>query len=355
MNKKTNLPPMTNNKNLYPQLDKIHHAFRQQLMAHAEKKGHKKLKLHYNQIFSCIGEDGIRISDLAKAMGVSKQSISRLILEVEDSGYLVRTSDKDDKRATKINLSPKGHQLIEDTKSITLSIEKQYAKIVGPAEFTQLKKSLSTIHQHYCPGFHLKSPNYKKLNNSLLVYLEAIKQYIQKRLMNECINAGFDNLKLSYNMILPYIAEDNKSISELREIHDVSKQAIGQVANTLEKHGYLNSATDKKDKRVKVLTLTKKGQSLIKTAFTTLATIENEISLLIGHCEAVSLIDNLKKINSHTSKLFITQQDLLQWITSIVNQKKTNPEHQNTIEATLGKNQTKVLEASLKKIKIYDN
>jgi DNA-binding MarR family transcriptional regulator len=52
--------------------------------------------------------EGLRQKELAEKMGVNASSMSEFIDHLEDGGYVERTVDPDDKRATRIHLTAKG-------------------------------------------------------------------------------------------------------------------------------------------------------------------------------------------------------------------------------------------------------
>jgi DNA-binding MarR family transcriptional regulator len=50
----------------------------------------------------------LRVSELAGCMGLDASTASRHVRHLEDGGYLVRTGDPGDRRASRVRLTPKG-------------------------------------------------------------------------------------------------------------------------------------------------------------------------------------------------------------------------------------------------------
>jgi DNA-binding MarR family transcriptional regulator len=50
----------------------------------------------------------LRVSELAGCMGLDASTASRHVRHLEDGGYLARTGDPGDRRASRVRLSPKG-------------------------------------------------------------------------------------------------------------------------------------------------------------------------------------------------------------------------------------------------------
>ena len=50
----------------------------------------------------------LRVSELAGCMGLDASTASRHVRHLEDGGYLARTGDPEDRRASRVRLTPKG-------------------------------------------------------------------------------------------------------------------------------------------------------------------------------------------------------------------------------------------------------
>lgn len=61
--------------------------------------------------------DGIRQKELAEKAGINASSTSEVVTKLEDDGYLVRTIDPNDKRATVLKLTEMGSVRAEEIRS----------------------------------------------------------------------------------------------------------------------------------------------------------------------------------------------------------------------------------------------
>lgn len=61
--------------------------------------------------------DGIRQKELAERAGINASSTSEVVTKLEDDGYLIRTIDPSDKRATVLKLTEMGRVRAEEIKS----------------------------------------------------------------------------------------------------------------------------------------------------------------------------------------------------------------------------------------------
>jgi DNA-binding MarR family transcriptional regulator len=55
----------------------------------------------------------LRLSELAKGMGLDSSTVSRHVRNLEDLGYLARTGDPDDRRASRVRLTDAGRTILD--------------------------------------------------------------------------------------------------------------------------------------------------------------------------------------------------------------------------------------------------
>jgi MarR family transcriptional regulator, organic hydroperoxide resistance regulator len=56
-------------------------------------------------------EDGLRMGELARRSGLSKQAMTTLVRSVEEAGLVARGRDSQDGRAYRVSLTSRGHEL----------------------------------------------------------------------------------------------------------------------------------------------------------------------------------------------------------------------------------------------------
>lgn len=88
------------------------------------------------------GPEGMRPSDLAARMRVTKQALNYLLGELERLGYLERHPDPDDRRARRITLTDRGKALIPVIRDAVSEVEREWAETLGPQRFDQLRELL---------------------------------------------------------------------------------------------------------------------------------------------------------------------------------------------------------------------
>jgi len=93
---------------------------------------------------------------------------------------------------------------------------------------------------------------------------------------------GYDNIRLTHSSLLANIDLAGSSMSEVAERADMSKQALGTLADELEAMGYVTRRIDKSDARVRLLVFTERGRRLMIDILEIVADIEGRYAANLG-------------------------------------------------------------------------
>jgi DNA-binding MarR family transcriptional regulator len=93
------------------------------------------------------GPEGMRPSDLAARMRVTKQALNYLLGDLERLGYLERHPDPDDRRARRIAVTDRGRSLIPVIRRAVVETEREWAAVLGKDRFAQLRELLLELNQ----------------------------------------------------------------------------------------------------------------------------------------------------------------------------------------------------------------
>ena len=94
--------------------------------------------------------------------------------------------------------------------------------------------------------------------------------------------AGHTNIRQGHGCVFRFIHDGGSRLTELAESSGLSKQAVGEVVDDLEKLGYVERAQDPQDGRAKVIRLTELGADAHRTALGIFADIEREFAERYG-------------------------------------------------------------------------
>jgi DNA-binding MarR family transcriptional regulator len=93
------------------------------------------------------GPEGMRPSDLAARMRVTKQALNYLLGELERLGYLERSPDPEDRRARRIALTDRGRTLVPVIRDAVSEVETEWAEALGAERFAQLQMLLYELNE----------------------------------------------------------------------------------------------------------------------------------------------------------------------------------------------------------------
>jgi DNA-binding MarR family transcriptional regulator len=88
------------------------------------------------------GPEGLRPSDLAARMRVTKQALNYLLGDLERLGYLERRPHPDDRRARRIALTERGRALVPVIRGAVAEAEREWSAALGKDRFGQLRELL---------------------------------------------------------------------------------------------------------------------------------------------------------------------------------------------------------------------
>ena len=90
-------------------------------------------------------EDGIAMTELAKALQLPKQRLTKLINSLVENGFALRRSDANDRRVIKVLLTDKAKQYIERISSCDIESYKENFKNMDMEEMEQFQTAVETL------------------------------------------------------------------------------------------------------------------------------------------------------------------------------------------------------------------
>lgn len=120
-------------------------AVRRRIYADVIAAGFDDLNPAHVAVFRYPTADGMRPSDLAEEMQITKQSVNGLLGHLERQGYVVRQADADDNRSRRIRLTTKGRRLEETVWSAAEGAQREAAEVIGARRMRELRRSLTEL------------------------------------------------------------------------------------------------------------------------------------------------------------------------------------------------------------------
>jgi DNA-binding MarR family transcriptional regulator len=122
-------------------------AMTEQLAAWIAASGFAGVQPAHSAVFQPLWQmpEGARITTLARASRITKQSMSTLITDLEAGGYIERVEDPDDARATRVRLTARGRAYGKAVRAFALSVEQDWAERIGAQRIEELRATLELL------------------------------------------------------------------------------------------------------------------------------------------------------------------------------------------------------------------
>lgn len=120
-------------------------AIQQDMLERLHGRGFDDLDPAHLTVFNYPGPQGLRPSELAARLRISKQALNYLLGQLERLGYLERRPDPDDQRSKRITLTPRGINAGLTIRDAVRAIEDEWARGLGAERFAELRELLTDL------------------------------------------------------------------------------------------------------------------------------------------------------------------------------------------------------------------
>ena len=94
---------------------------------------------------SIIPHDGLEMSVLAKRIGIDNSTATRLVIGMEEAGWVNREPHSNDKRVTQVFLTKRGYSLQSELEEQFALIGKIVEESLNPSDKVNISDSLSSL------------------------------------------------------------------------------------------------------------------------------------------------------------------------------------------------------------------
>jgi DNA-binding MarR family transcriptional regulator len=116
------------------------------LAAALRDAGFREVRPSYGSVLvPLFEEDGLRIGELARRSGLSKQAMTTLVRSVEQAGLVSRVRDADDGRAFRISLTARGEALRPVADQALADLAARVREHLSESELHTLETSLRKV------------------------------------------------------------------------------------------------------------------------------------------------------------------------------------------------------------------
>jgi DNA-binding MarR family transcriptional regulator len=134
-----------NYKNTGAYLRELYDSMVVNLHQHLAEEGYGEISPSHGLVFQYLEAGGSRITTLAARAGMTKQSMSALVYQLEDFGYLKRKPDPEDARAVLFYLTAKGETLRTKAQNLNYQFEQKWKQTLGAEQYKKLREMIQKL------------------------------------------------------------------------------------------------------------------------------------------------------------------------------------------------------------------
>ena len=124
-----------------------HRAMENRIFEALARAGFDDFTLAQARVMQRIGPDGTRLTRLAEAAQVTKQTAGHLVDQLERTGYVRRTPDPTDARARLVRLAERGVAAQPVAAGVLAEVEDEWRAHLGERRWRQLREALTSLRE----------------------------------------------------------------------------------------------------------------------------------------------------------------------------------------------------------------
>lgn len=117
--------------------------FNDAIVARLEAQGWPALNRTQALTFPALGADGATPSELARRVGISRQSMQKLLEDLAGRGLVQAQPHPGDRRSLHVTLTDDGRRLVDDAITIARDLERLLARRIGRDTVDALRAALA--------------------------------------------------------------------------------------------------------------------------------------------------------------------------------------------------------------------
>lgn len=103
------------------------------------------LRPSHFRLLSSVTPDGVRITDLAERLGMTKQAVGQFVPHLVTGGYLTVRADASDRRTRLVQRTARGNRAVVAFDERVRAMEDEWAARVGPRRYATFRAVLDEL------------------------------------------------------------------------------------------------------------------------------------------------------------------------------------------------------------------
>jgi len=258
--------------------------------------GFDDVRRPHGHVLRYLDREGTRISDIAQRTGITKQTIGKLVQELERLGYVDVIGIAGDGRVKLVRFSPRGRQLIEMSRHALQRIHAAYAEAVGQSTFERFEATLQLFIKHLSPTLPIWGAADANPYFHFGRFMVELAGDFEQRLLQRLHAATYPGIKPSYLALLFHLDLDGSRLVDLAQRIAVTPQAASLTISEMMRADIIYQMHDPDDQRARLILLTAHGRKLMETIAEAVEAIGTDYANLVGAAAVTRLRDCLLKM-----------------------------------------------------------
>ncbi|MFN3202839.1 MAG: MarR family winged helix-turn-helix transcriptional regulator [Bradymonadia bacterium] len=154
---------------------------------------------------------------------------------------------------------------------------------------------MSDEHEYFSE--HLESAKGDNMGHLLIKAARLFNEHSLGRLQASV--TPYAGVRMAHLSLMPHLDLEGTRITELARRVGVSKQAVGQLVDDMQRMGLVRRERDPDDGRARRVVFTEKGQAGMLQGLSILDAVGAEVTHVLGEAETGPFLDALRRIIDH--------------------------------------------------------
>lgn len=124
------------------------HSMADEVHAELAHRGHEGVRPGHEFALRAIDAGADTASELGRRLSVSKQAAAKTIAALQQLGYVIREADPDDARRKRVQVTPRGHEMMTIGGALFDEVRNRWAAQIGVRQLDALEVHLARLVEH---------------------------------------------------------------------------------------------------------------------------------------------------------------------------------------------------------------
>ncbi len=270
--------------------------YENRFIAAYRKQGFDDVLRSHGAVMRHLDGNGASISQLSQRAGITKQTIGKIVRQLEELGYLNVVTSSEDRRARIVRFSLRGERLVSASNRVVDEIRKHYKQCLGEQAFSRLNELLDTITRALGvqPRIYSYGDAQRFLHfGRLLVELAGDFEQRLRAQVPAAVGRGLSRPGLTQ---LYHLGAGGVTITELAEAQPLTVQAVSLTVRQLAAQLLVVVRECSDDSRAKRVTLGASGVEFLRELADACGTVRTYYAQVLGAAELTELESTLRKL-----------------------------------------------------------